>query len=149
MARKNLLNKRGTRPREAQDEYGIRRRAAGLIVSGKELAREPTFFSCHTFSDLIDVVGISRAHKCIALAVLRERFFVSPDILERLTEREMQKYAILIGQIVAREFAAHRLHIGGPETKGLEIGKPPPPFAEARFELDGFAVGGNTILLPS
>src|SRR4029077_19488638 len=141
MARQDLLDERGARTRQTDDENWIGRGRAPAAAPGEEILREKSKRAIHKVGNFVGIVIEREAAKAIALAIMLEGFRVRLFLLQRLSKCEMQVPAVFLPQLCLPEMRFHHTDITAGETQLLEIGETPPRLAERGQDLDALAVG--------
>ena len=72
----------------------------------------------------------------------------SPEIMHRLSKREVEVEAVLVRKPRCIERRVHRRDIRVVELHRLEVGEAPPRIAKRGFERDRLPVRANAVRLP-
>ena len=147
VAGQNLLDQRGTGPRQAHNEDGVRRWAPKPRALREEFPRKQRLRTLHQGIDLIGIVVDAGAAAPVTLGVVFEAARIVLSVLERLAQGKIKMEPILIAEIGALQPRAHRLQFFGAESKGLEIGQAPVRFTEIRCDADAPAISADGLLL--
>ena len=149
MTRQDLLQKRGTGTRQADDEDRVARRRTETGPFAEEFRAEGLPGARHARRGLVGVVGDHAATQAVALGIVLEGFLVLRGVLQGLAQRKLQVETVLRRQGVAAQLGAHRLDLARVEAEGLEVGEAPVGLAEAAFQRDRTAVGPDPVVEPA
>ena len=141
VAGENLLDERGARARQADDEDRIRRRLTAAGDGCQKRAVEHRHDAGVALLHRHRIVLHLRPVQPVAGVELRPGAVVVFGVLQRLAEREAKVDLLAVVQVAAFELASHGANLGRFEAEHLQIGQAPIRFAEAGAQRDRAPIG--------
>ena len=143
----DLLDERGTGPRQTYDEDWRIALAPDAAAFGEELFRKRLYEAVVQVYGLHRVIGFALTSVCIAFVVVTERRVVILFVFIRFTQRKEETGALLLYQRFPRSPFFHDGNVIIGKAESLQICKAPPRFPMVRIVLHAFTVFRNRFFL--
>src|SRR5256885_14122230 len=121
MTGEDLLEERGARARQPDNESRLGGLTAEACARGEELTRVQRLRTLYEPGSAVGIVNHRGAPQRVAAGVMREGCSGVSGILERLAERELELQAIVVPEVLPRQLRLHGRDIAGAEAEGLQV----------------------------